>query len=142
MSQELISKIQKKYTSKTVPVIKPGSTVEVETIIRDGDKQRIQKFRGLVIAVNGSGLTTTITVRKVSYGIGVEKKFPLYSTNIGKIKVLKEEKVRRAKLYFMRERVGKSALRVKRGKAVIIPQEGKEVTDTEIIESQNEATQE
>lgn len=144
MSQELMKKLEAKFVSKKVPNIKPGQTVEVETIIRDGEKQRIQKFKGLVIRVKGSGTSKTFTVRKVSYGVGVEKTFPLFSTNLGKIKVIKEEPVRRAKLYFMRERVGKAATRIKKGKAVFVPEEGEAtevteadvavVTDAEIVE--------
>src|SRR6185369_13841446 len=135
MSQELMKKLEAKFVSKKVPDIKAGQTVEVETIIRDGEKQRIQKFKGLVIRVKGSGTGKSFTVRKVSYGVGVEKTFPLYSTNLGKIKVIKEEPVRRAKLYFMRDRVGKAATRIKKGKATFVPEEGEamEVTEADVV---------
>jgi large subunit ribosomal protein L19 len=128
----LLKKVEDKFANKKVPVVKPGQTVEVDTIIRDGDKTRIQKFRGLVIAVKNKGVRKNFTVRKVSYGVGVEKTFPLYSTNIEGIKVIKEEAVRRAKLYFMRDRVGKNAIRVKKGKAVFVDQENVEMYDAAI----------
>ncbi|MEP7103739.1 MAG: 50S ribosomal protein L19 [Candidatus Dojkabacteria bacterium] len=135
MSQQLLNKIESKFTSKKVPDIQPGQTVEIETIIRDGEKQRIQKFKGLVIMVKGSGTGKTFTVRKVSYGVGVEKTFPLYSTNLGKIKIIKQEPVRRAKLYFMRQRVGKGATRIKKGKVVFVPEEGEavELTEADVV---------
>jgi len=143
MSSDLIRKFGAKTESKKVPSIKPGDTVEVDTIIRDGDKQRIQKFKGLIIAVNGTGATAMFTVRKISYGIGVEKKFPIYSTNIAKIKVVKTEPVRRAKLYFMKDRVGKSALRVRKGRTVLVPEEGDaeaEANQAPVVTPEVEAT--
>jgi len=106
---QLVQKVGKKFMKK-VPVIRTGSTVKVHQKIKEGNKERIQVFEGLVIAVNsGSGPDKTFTVRKVVGGIGVEKIFPLYSTNITKIQVTKSSDVRRAKLYYMRKRSGKSA---------------------------------
>ena len=100
----------KAVSKKTVPVIKTGYTVRVHQRIKEGEKERIQIFEGLVIKVNsGHGADKTFTVRKIVQGIGVEKVFPLYSTNISKIDVVKIAKVRRAKLYYMRDRSGKSA---------------------------------
>lgn len=125
----LLKKVEDKFMNKRVPVIRPGQTVEVDTIIRDGDKKRIQKFKGLVIAVKNKGVRQNFIVRKVSKGVGVEKTFPLYSTNIDGIKVIKEEPVRRAKLYFMRDRVGKNAIRVKKGKANFVNQDDVEMYD-------------
>ncbi len=96
--------------SKKIPEIKPGDTVKVYQKIKEGDKERIQAFEGLVIAVgSGTGVNATITVRKIVEGIGVEKVIPVYSTMIEKIEVKKRSKVRRAKLYYMRNRTGKSA---------------------------------
>ncbi len=138
MNTAIYKKIEDKFTEKKVPAIKPGDTVEVDTIIREGAKQRIQKFKGLVISVNGSGARTMLTIRKISYGIGVEKKLPLYSPNIGKIKLIKTEPVRRAKLYFMRDRVGKAAMRIKKGKAVFVPEEGQ--IPSEDIQAETPAT--
>ncbi len=129
MTHNLIKKVDDKFMNKKLPVIKPGQTVEVDTIIRDGDKTRIQKFKGLVISVNNDRSRKTFTVRKVSYGVGVEKIFPLYSTNISGIKVVKEEPVRRSKLYFMRDRLGKNAIRVKKGKAMFVDSENVEMYD-------------
>jgi len=95
---------------KKLPEIRSGYTVKVYQKIKEGEKSRIQIYEGLVIAVNsGFGADKTITVRKVVEGIGVEKIFPLFSTNIDKIEVMKKAHVRRAKLYYMRERSGKSA---------------------------------
>jgi len=125
----LVKKITNQIPGKKKVLIKPGDTVEVDTIIRDGEKQRIQKFRGLIISISGQDETSMFTVRKISYGIGVEKKFPLYSTNISKIKVIKTEPVRRAKLYFMRDRVGKSSMRVRKGRTVMVPEEGEIESD-------------
>lgn len=95
---------------KKMEEIKPGHTVRVHQIIKEGDKERVQIFEGLVLKVgNGHGADKTITVRKVVEGIGVEKIFPIYSPLIKKIELKKESKVRRAKLYYMRKRFGKSA---------------------------------
>ena len=109
MNMQLIQKIGKKFMKK-VPVIKPGSTVRVHQKIKEGNKERIQVFEGLVIAVNaGTGPSKTFTVRKMVGNIGVEKIFPVYSSNITKIQVTKSADVRRSKLYYMRKRSGKSA---------------------------------
>ncbi|MFA5947474.1 MAG: 50S ribosomal protein L19 [Candidatus Gracilibacteria bacterium] len=95
---------------KPTPEINVGSTVKIHQKIKEGEKERIQMFEGLVIAKNsGNGADATFTVRKVVEGIGVEKVFPLYSANIVKIEVKKVSKIRRAKLYYMRSRSGKSA---------------------------------
>lgn len=115
MNTEVLSKLENKYKVNR-PEISIGDTVVVDTVIRDRDKKRIQKFQGIVIAKKGKGLTRSFTVRKISEGIGVEKIFPLYSPNISKIKVLKHAKVRRAKLYYMRDRIGKRATDLKKGK--------------------------
>jgi len=97
-------------SKKKIPEIKPGDTVRVYQKIKEGDKERVQAFEGLVIAVGaGVGTNATITVRKIVEGVGVEKVIPLYSTMIEKIEVKKRSKVRRAKLYYMRGRTGKSA---------------------------------
>jgi large subunit ribosomal protein L19 len=118
MNTELINKFVATtgIAKKKIPDIKVGQTVTVDTLIRDGDKTRIQKFTGLVIAIKGEGTNKTFTVRKISNGYGVEKILPFYSPTVVDIKIKKEEKVRRSKLYFMRDRVGKNSLRVKKGK--------------------------
>ena len=106
----ILKEIQEAVMNKKVPVIRTGQTVRVFQKIKEGEKERIQMFEGLVIKVNsGLGADRSFTVRKVVEGIGVEKIYPLYSPRIDKIEVKKEAKVRRAKLYYMRDRSGKSA---------------------------------
>ena len=91
------------------PAIKPGDTVRVHVKVREGDKERIQVFEGMVIGMHRGGARATFTVRKVSFGQGVERIFPLHSPVIDKIDVLRTAKVRRAKLYFLRQLKGKAA---------------------------------
>ena len=90
------------------PAIKPGDTVKVHVKVREGDKERIQVFEGMVIGMHRGGARATFTVRKVSFGQGVERIFPLHSPVIDRIEVLRTAKVRRAKLYYLRDRVGKA----------------------------------
>ena len=92
-----------------VPEIEIGSTVRVHVKIREGERERIQMFEGTVIAKRGSGVAETFTVRRVSYGVGIERVFPLHSPNVRKVEVVRRGKVRRAKLYYLRDRVGKAA---------------------------------
>ena len=92
-----------------VPAIEVGDTVKVSVKIREGDKERIQAFEGTVIAMKGSGVSATFTVRRISYGVGVERVFPVHSPNVAKVEVLRHGRVRRSKLYYLRDRVGKAA---------------------------------
>ena len=92
-----------------VPAIEVGDTVKVHVKIREGDKERIQVFEGTVIARKGSGVSETFTVRRLSYGVGVERVFPLHSPNVAKVDVVRHGRVRRSKLYYLRDRVGKAA---------------------------------
>ena len=92
-----------------VPVIKIGSTVRVHVKIREGERERIQIFEGTVIAKNNSGIAETFTVRRVSYGVGVERVFPVHSPIVAKVELVRKGRVRRAKLYYLRDRVGKAA---------------------------------
>ena len=94
---------------ETTPEFSIGDTVKVSVNIREGERERIQMFEGTVIAKKGSGVAETFTVRRVAYGVGVEKTFPIHSPNVDKIVVFREAKVRRAKLYYLRSRVGKAA---------------------------------
>ena len=91
------------------PAFSIGDTVRVDVKIREGDRERIQAFEGTVIAINGSGVTETFTVRRVSYGVGVERVFPVNSPNVADVKIVRYGKVRRAKLYYLRDRVGKAS---------------------------------
>ncbi len=108
----VLEKINSRYLpKKEYPNFKVGDTVKVHYRIKEGDRERIQPFEGVVIRIRGSGADKTFTVRKESYGVGIERIFPYYSPNIEKIEVIKIGKVRRAKLYFLRELKGKIAQR-------------------------------
>ncbi len=91
------------------PHIKVGDVVKVHVKIREGERERIQMFEGTVIAKKGSGVAETFTVRRVAYGVGVERVFPLHSPNVKDVQVIRYGKVRRSKLYYLRDRVGKAA---------------------------------
>lgn len=101
--------LTKEYTKSEVPVFNVGDTVKVDAKIKEGEKERTQAFEGTVIAKNGGGISESFTVRKISYGVGVEKVFLLHSPNVLKVEVVRKGKVRRAKLYYLRDRVGKAA---------------------------------
>ena len=106
----VIREIENEYLRKDLPDFRPGDTVKVYFRIVEGeDKERTQVFQGVVIRKRGSGTGATFTVRKVSFGIGVERTFPLHSPRLEKIEVVKKGKVRRARLYYLRERTGKAA---------------------------------
>ena len=92
-----------------IPDFAPGDTLKVHVRVIEGQKQRVQVFQGVVIARAGSGIRETFTVRKVSYGVGVERTFPLHTPTIAKIEVVTRGDVRRAKLYYLRDRIGKAA---------------------------------
>jgi len=94
---------------QNVPKFSVGDTVRVDVKIREGERERIQAFEGTVIARKGSGISETFTVRRVSYGVGVERVFPLHSPNVADIKVVRHGKVRRSKLSYLRDRLGKAA---------------------------------
>jgi len=105
----LVDLVEQKQLRNDLDSFKVGNTVKVHVIIREGDKERIQVFRGDVIATRGSGMSATFTVRKISFGIGVERVFPLHSKMIKKIEVVRKGKVRRAKLYYLRKLKGKAS---------------------------------
>ena len=92
-----------------VPNIEIGDTIKIDVNIREGEKERVQMFEGTVIAKKGSGVAETFTVRRVSYGVGVERVFPIHSPNVKGVKLVRKGHVRRAKLYYLRDRVGKAA---------------------------------
>ena len=95
--------------NKTIPEFQAGDTVIVNVKVKEGERTRVQAYEGVVIARNGGGINESFTVRKISYGEGVERVFPVFSPNIDSIKVIRRGKVRRAKLYYLRDRRGKSA---------------------------------
>jgi large subunit ribosomal protein L19 len=109
----IIAKIEKEQSKTTLPEFRAGDTLKVHTRVVEGDKERIQIFQGIVIGRKGSGLNQAFTVRKISYGEGVERVFPLHTPKISKIEVIRQGKVRRARLHYLRSRKGKSAILVK-----------------------------
>lgn len=109
MSSKVIEGLEKAAVKKEIPEFAPGDTVRVSVKIREGDKERVQAYEGVVIARKHGGLRETFTVRKVSYGVGVERIFPLHSPRLDKIEVVSRGHVRRAKLYYLRELSGKAA---------------------------------
>lgn len=110
---DIIKKIEQEQLKEDVVNPNVGDTVKVHCRVVEGGKERIQIFAGLVIAKGGTGINTAFTVRKISYGEGVERVFPLHTPRIAKIEVTNKGKVRRAKLHYLRDRVGKRALLVK-----------------------------
>ena len=106
---DLIKALNNEQLKENVPVINVGDTVRVSNKIKEGTRERVQLFEGTVIAKNGGGISVTFTVRRVSYGVGVEKTFPVHSPNVEKVEIVRNGKVRRAKLYYLRDRVGKSS---------------------------------
>ena len=106
---DLIQAFTNEQLKKDMPLVRIGDTVRVHNKIKEGARERIQLFEGTVIAKHGGGISETFTVRRVSYGVGVEKTFPIHSPNVDKVVVFREAKVRRAKLYYLRDRVGKAA---------------------------------
>ena len=105
----IIDAIEKEGMRTDIPEFNVGDTVKVYAKIKEGNKERIQGFEGVVIARKNGGISETFTVRRISYGVGVEKTYPLHSPKIDHIEVLRKGEVRRAKLYYLRERSGKSA---------------------------------
>ena len=105
----VLDSVVQDYLKADIPAFNVGDTVKVHVKIKEGNRERIQVFEGTVIARKGSGISETFTVRRVSYGVGVERVFPLHSPNVKGIKIVRKGRVRRAKLYFLRDRVGKAA---------------------------------
>lgn len=118
-----VKEASKEYLKKEVTQFNVGDTVRVYAKIIEGDKERIQGFEGVVIAKKGGGISETFTVRKIVQGIGVERIFPLHSPKVDSIKVVKQGKVRRAKLYYLRGRIGSRATKIeeKAGQAQASP---------------------
>ena len=116
MSQALFDKIESEQYRAEPLDFNVGDTVKVHTRVKEGDKERTQVFQGIVIARRGRGLNATFTVRRISYGQGVERVFPVNSPNVERVTVERRGKVRRAKLNYLRERIGKRAMLVKERK--------------------------
>jgi len=105
----LIQAVEEQHLRKDLPPFRPGDTVKVQVKVVEGDKERLQAFEGICIRRRGGGLSATFTVRKVTYGVGVERTFPLNSPTIDRIEILRQGIVRRAKLYYLRKLKGKAA---------------------------------
>ena len=105
----LIEAFTNEQLKTEIPSVNVGDTVRVHNKIKEGSRERIQLFEGTVIAKHGAGISATFTVRRISYGCGVEKTFPIHSPNVVKVDVIRRGKVRRAKLNYLRSRVGKAA---------------------------------
>ncbi|MTI84533.1 MAG: 50S ribosomal protein L19 [Firmicutes bacterium] len=105
----LVDVIEKEQLKNDIPNFQPGDTVKIHVKVVEGTRERIQVFEGVVIRRKGSSISETFTVRRVSYGVGVERTFPLHSPRIAKIEVSRRGRVRRARLYYLRERRGKAA---------------------------------
>ena len=106
---DLIKELNKEALQKEITNVQVGDTIRVHVKVKEGSRERIQVFEGTVIAKKHGGIEETITVRRISYGVGVEKVFPIHSPSIDHIEVVRNGKVRRAKLYYLRGRVGKGA---------------------------------
>jgi large subunit ribosomal protein L19 len=105
----IVQLIAQEQLRRDIPSFKPGDTLRVHVKVREGNRERIQVFEGVVIKRRGAGISETFTVRKISYGVGVERTFPIHSPKIDKIEVTRRGRVRRAKLYYLRNLTGKAA---------------------------------
>jgi len=105
----IISELERKQYNTDIPDFKPGDTVRAHVRVIEGTRERIQVFEGVVISRRGFGLRETFTLRRISYGVGVERTFPIHSPKLDKIEVIRKGRVRRAKLYYLRQRTGKAA---------------------------------
>ena len=106
---DIIKSIEHEHLKNKIPYLKIGDTVRVHVRIKEGNRERIQVFEGIVIKKQGGGINETFTVRRISYGVGVEKTFLIHAPSVEKVEVIRVGKARRAKLYYLRDRVGKSA---------------------------------
>ena len=105
----IIETLENEQLRNDIPEFRPGDTVRVHVKVVEGKNERIQVFEGIIIAKKHAGVNQTVTVRRISYGVGVEKTFPVHSPNVEKVEIVRKGKVRRAKLYYLRDRVGKAA---------------------------------
>lgn len=125
----MLKSIEDKQMKKR-PDVQVGDTVKLHLKIKEGAKQRKQVFEGVVIGIKGTGINCTVTVRKISYGVGVEKIIPLHSPLLEKIEIVKRGSVRKSKLYFLRERIGKRALKINKLEDVYMTDEVEEIKET------------
>ena len=105
----LINEIENNQLKTDLPELNSGDSVKVNVKVSEGNRERIQTFEGIIISINGVGISKTITVRKLSFGVGVERIFPVHAPIIESIEIQRKGKVRRSKLYYLRDRIGKSA---------------------------------
>ena len=105
----IVGQLESEQVKKEVPALRPGETVRVHVKVVEGEKERTQIFQGTIIGMSGNGNRAMFTVRKISYGVGVERIFPIHSPRIDRVEIVSRGKVRRAKLYYLRERSGKAA---------------------------------
>lgn len=139
MDTNIVKKIEEGSYKKR-PDIKIGDHVKLFLKIKDEKKERIQQFKGVVISMSGSGLNRNIVVRKISYGVGVEKIVPLHAPVLEKVEVVKRGSVRRAKLFYLRDRVGRKALKIDNVKDIYltdevdVPVEGEPIEEVEVVE--------
>lgn len=146
MNTDILRKVEEGQYKKR-PDVRVGDTVKLHLKIKEGEKERVQIFEGVVIALKGSGLSSTMTVRKISYGVGVEKIVPVHSPLLEKIEVVKRGTVKKAKLYYLRQRVGKRALKIQNVKdiymtdeeEVVVPETGKAEVQGDAVKSEEGA---
>ena len=138
---DIIKSIEHEHLKNKIPDLKVGNTVRVHVRIKEGNKERIQVFEGIIIKKQGGGVNQTFTVRKISYGVGVEKTFLVHSPLVEKVEVVRVGKARRAKLYYLRDRVGKASktkelvgARIE-NKEIIIKEEKAEEVAEEVVET-------
>lgn len=131
---DIIKSIEHEQLKNKIPELKIGDTVKVHQRIKEGNRERIQVFEGIIIKKQGGGVNTTFTVRKIAYGVGVEKTFLVHSPMVEKVEVVRVGKARRAKLYYLRDRVGKAAKTKEDTGAKI---ESKEITIKEEIKEES-----
>lgn len=124
---KIIQEIEKANMKKNIPDFNVGDTIRVFAKIIEGEKERLQAFEGTVIKKQGGGIRELFTVRKIVQGVGVERSFPIHSPKVDKVKVIKKGKVRRAKLYYLRKRVGSKAIRIEEKQAKVETSEQKPV---------------
>ena len=130
MNTDIINTVQKTQLQDR-PDMQVGDTVKLHMRITEGEKSRIQIFEGIVLAIKGSGMDQTVTVRKISFGVGVEKIVPVHSPTLEKIEVVKRGKVRQSKIYYMRDRIGRKAMKIKGSE--LMP-----IDDQKVVEKEQE----